>query len=188
MSKRRRVKQDDQWGCLQLIGLAILFLAFLMVFPTGRAAFLWAHRDGYVRREIEMISSRDPGVVSYGRARARVVLTGEIVTLKPLDFPELVVGKTVQKAKFESGRRLEVWYNPEAVSYIGPLRGSDHRVLSMRSYPDRPRLKHFLSLTAFTVAIAAIGFALFRRRPAPAVQPGERKSREPDVNAGRRTD
>ena len=178
MSKRRRVRSQEQWGCRNLAGLLFFFLAFLLLFPTGRALFQWTHREGYVRREIEMTSSRHPSRVSRGRAQARVLATGELIALDPLHFPELMTGRTVQHANFESGRRLEVWHNPQAVVFLGPLRIADQRVLSLRSYPERPRLNPALLLLAAAVVISVIGFALYRwpqsARPALSSTRGER--------------
>lgn len=129
-----------------LVGGAMLLLGFLLLTSTPEAVYRWSKRSGYTRTEVEVLS---PASGYLSTMSVRVLSTGD----------ELSVRRNTFDKRPQEGSRLPVWYNPEALLVVG-FRVFDQRILSAKTFPERPGGAGALVGLAVNFALFAVGWRL----------------------------
>jgi hypothetical protein len=154
--KRTARSSNDLRLLAQAFGGVLLFAAFLLLIPALRETYRWANRSSYYMTEVEI---EDPTVqTTLPSASATVVSTGERVSVRRGDF------KTATGVG-EGTKRYAVWYNPDAVAYLG-IKLYDQRVVTAEGNPSFGEAGraawHWVAATALAGVGACLSLAPYR--------------------------
>lgn len=164
MSKRIE-RKDDRRYLLQACGVAVLIATAMLAGPASRTVYRWAKKASYARAEVEVVSD---GATRGRWVTVRVVPTGERLSVKGSDFPELMSEGTLAHVVARAGQRFVAWYDPDAHASAG-IQLFDQRLVSVRSHPELATGEEAALGATATLALAALGLYLFTapRRAGP---------------------
>ena len=162
---KRIERNEDRRYVLQACGVAVLIVTAMLAGPASRTVYRWAKKASYTQTEVEVVSD---GATRGRWVTVRVVPTGERLSIRGSDFPELMSEGTVAHVVARAGQRFVAWYDPDAHASAG-IRLFDQRLVSVRSHPALASgAEAALGATA-TLGLAALGLYLFTapRRAGP---------------------
>jgi len=158
MPRRQNEKVDRRYAA-QFLGFVVLLAGLFVLFPTVRTAYLWWKSEDYVRTEVEALE--EPS--RHGWMRVRVASTAEDTLVKASSFDERFESEGVgRRALPMKGRRLAVWYNPDARWVLG-ITLFDQRVVSASRNPSLPTAPAVTGHAVVTTALFLAGAFLATR-------------------------
>ena len=132
----------------QLLGIALLLGALLMLTFTPQLLFEAWHVDGYDRTEAEVLTAA-------GRSRSirvRIASSSAEISIRRSTFDDT-----------SEHLRIPVWYNADAILVAG-ITWLDTRVVSVQRWPQLPQFSQALGAALLNVLLLCAGLLLFFRR------------------------
>jgi len=134
----------------QLLGIALLLGAFLMLTFTPQLLFEAWHARGYEKTEAEVLTAA-------GRSRSirvRIASSGAEISIRRNTFDGT-----------SEHLRIPVWYNADAILVAG-ITWLDARVVSVQRWPQLPQFGQALAAALINLLLLGAGLLLFLRRAA----------------------